>query len=66
MITSVQPNVKLDARYSIGDTCKALGIHRCTLLRYTEAGMIKCGFRRENGRKFYSGNEIVRFWKAKL
>lgn len=64
MITPVEPAVRADGRYSISQTCAVLGIHRNTLRRYTESGMIKCGFRRESLRKFYPGREIIRFWRA--
>ena len=66
MIRATEPVVAADGRYSVSQTCTALGIHRNTLQRYTEQGLIKCGFRRESARKFYKGSEIVRFWKAQL
>ena len=66
MITAIEPQVAVEGRYSICQAAAALGIHRNTLLKYTEAGLIKCGFRRESARKFYLGSEIVRFWKAQL
>lgn len=66
MITAIEPQVTADGRYSVSQTCAALGIHRNTLRKYTELGMIKCGFRRESARKFYKGSEIVRFWRAQL
>lgn len=66
MIRATEPVVASDGRYSVSQTCLALGIHRNTLQRYTEQGLIKCGFRRESARKFYKGSEIVRFWKAQL
>lgn len=66
MITATEPQVAANGRYSVSQTCTALGIHRNTLFKYTEAGLIKCGFRRESARKFYLGSEIVRFWKAQL
>lgn len=66
MITATEPRVTADGRYSVSQTCLALGIHRNTLQRYTELGLIKCGFRRETARKFYKGSEIVRFWRAQL
>lgn len=66
MITSIEPNVTEKGRYSAMQTSAALGIHRNTLRIYTEQGMIKCGFRRINGRKFYTGSEILRFWRAQL
>ena len=64
MITSIEPQVSLSGRYPAGEAARLLGIHRHTLRRYTDAGAIKCGFRRESGRKFYAGSEILRFWKA--
>lgn len=66
MITSIEPNVNESGRYSVTQASQALGIHRNTLRGYTDAGLIKCGFRRESGRKFYEGREIIRFWKARL
>lgn len=66
MITSKEPDVSATGRYSIGETCAALGIHRNTLCRYTEQGLIKCGFRRATARKFYLGQEILRFWRAQI
>lgn len=66
MITAIEPKVALDGRYSITEACKALGIHRNTLLKYTEQGMIRCGFRKINARKFYKGSEIIRFWREHL
>lgn len=66
MITTNEPKVNEGGRYSVMQACEALGIHRNTLRNYTEQGLIKCGFRRETGRKFYVGREIVRFWRAQL
>lgn len=64
-MTCEQPNVVLDGRYSIKDTCSILGICRETLFRYTHVtGDIRCGIARRGGRerKFYTGKEILRFW----
>lgn len=66
MITAIEPKVNENGRYSVTQTSEALEIHRNTLRNYTEQGLIKCGFRRGNGRKFYEGREIVRFWRAQL
>jgi DNA-binding transcriptional MerR regulator len=64
MITAVEPTVSATGRYSVTQTTEVLGIHRNTLINYTNKGLIKCGFRRESGRKFYEGREILRFWSA--
>lgn len=66
MVTSIPPVVNDFRRYTIDETCGILGIHRSTLRRYTDSGLIKCGYRRETGRKFYLGSEISLFWKAQL
>ncbi|WP_159522957.1 helix-turn-helix domain-containing protein [Sunxiuqinia indica] len=66
MITPLEPEVAETGRYSVTETCKILGIHRKTLQRHTDEMAIKCGIRRSNGRKFYKGDEIKRYWKAQL
>ncbi len=66
MISPVEPNVNELGRYSVMETCAALGIHRNSLRKYTEQGLIKCGFRKLSARKFYSGREILKFWRAQL
>ena len=63
-MVSIQPQVNMNGRYCVSATCKLLGIHRNTLLNYTKAGYIRCGFRANSKRKFYYGREIVRFWRA--
>ena len=61
-----EPEVVATGRYSVGKTAEILGIDRKTLWRYTDEGLIRCGFHRANGRKFYLGSEIQRFWRAKF
>lgn len=63
-MVSEQPQVNMNGRYCVNATCKLLGIHRNTLLNYTKAGYIRCGYRATSKRKFYYGREIVRFWRA--
>ena len=65
MVTQ-EPNVRPDGRYSVKQTAALLGFHRNTLLKYTNKGTIRCGIRRSTTRKFYTGAEIIRFWKAQL
>lgn len=66
MITSIEPKVAETGRYSVTETAAALGIHRNSLRNYTEQGHIKCGYRRQTGRKFYLGSDILKFWRAQL
>lgn len=57
-----QPEVKTTARYSIRETCELLKIHRHTLRRYTDKGLIRCGYRKTN-HAYYTGSEILRLWR---
>lgn len=63
-MTYQEPDVLPMGRYSIKETCNALGISRETLRKYTTMGLIRFGMRRNTGKKFYSGKDIVNFWKA--
>lgn len=63
-MTITEPSVIASGRYSVNETSKILGIDRKTLYRHTIEGNIRCGFRRSNGRRFYTGSEIQRYWKA--
>lgn len=66
MINPERPSVTPSGRYSVTQTCAALGIHRGTLQRYTERGAIRAHFRRVDGRKVYEGRDIIRLWLASL
>lgn len=63
-MTNTEPKVEPTGRYSVTETCKALGIHRKTLKRYTDSLAIRCHIRKATGRKYYCGVDIVRFWTA--
>ncbi len=65
-MTTEEPKVSMNARFTITQTCAILGIHRNTLLKYTSLGAIRHGVRRSTAQKFYTGSEIIRFWKSQL
>lgn len=65
-MTNIEPQVPDAGRYSIGETCKLLGIHRNTLDKHTNEGFIRCGYRKTNKRRFYKGSEIKRYWIAQI
>ena len=64
MVTAIEPQVAPTGRYSVGETCKHLGIHRNTLRKYTDEGHIKCGFRRKRREKYIQVRRYSRFWKS--
>lgn len=63
-MTNLEPEVSDNGRYSITEAAKVLGLHRNTLLLHTDQCSIRCGIRKANGRKFYTGADIKKFWKA--
>lgn len=63
-MTPLEPQVADTGRYSITETCKLLGVTIKTIIKYTDQGDLKCGIRKANGRKFYTGSEIRKFWKV--
>lgn len=66
MVISTRPAVESDARYTVTQTCLILGIHRNSLRKYTDAGLINCIFNGICARKLYLGSEIVRFWQTQM
>ena len=65
-MTNVEPKVADAGRYTMTETCKALGIHRNTLRKWVQAGKMKVKFRRIDNRKVIDGAEIKRAWRVAL
>lgn len=65
-MTNIEPKVADAGRYTMTETCKALGIHRNTLHRWVQAGKMKVKFRRIDNRKVIDGAEIKRAWRVAL
>lgn len=62
----VKPSVNPQGRYQISDTAGALEVHISTVDRWTRAGIMKCGIRRTNGRRVWTGEEIIRVWQTMM
>ena len=65
-MTNVEPKVSDAGRYTMTETCKALGIHRNTLRRWLQSGKMKVKFRRIDNRKVIEGSEIKKAWRVAL
>lgn len=62
-MTSEEPKVTLNGRYSVREAGEILGVNRCTINRWIACGELMCGVRRTNGRRFIYGRELIRFWE---
>ena len=65
-MTTEVPNVSPTGRYNTKETAAALGVCVDRVRNYANRGVLKCGYRRHNGRRFYEGSEIIRFWRSRL
>ena len=65
-MTNVELKAADSGRYTMTETCKALGIHRNTLRRWLQAGKMKVKFRRIDNRKVIEGSEIKKAWRVAL
>ena len=60
------PSVSLMRRYTTKEACTILGVCRNTLVKYTRAGMIEFGTMKSNGRRFYLGGSLLKFYNSVL
>lgn len=65
-MTPIEPTVNVASRYSVGEAAKILGVHRNSILNYTKAGLLKYGVRKATKKKFYTGLELIKFWRASI
>lgn len=64
MVTEM-PNVKDTAQYSVKQTADLLGVSPRAIENWLIKGYIKCGRRKHNGYRFFTGKEIKRFYTAR-
>lgn len=58
-------NIRKTGRYSTTEVEKILGVNRSTLGRWIQRGLIRCGYRRHNNRRFFEGTELIRFFNSR-
>ena len=66
IMKKTEPIVELTAKYELRDACFILGVTASCLSKWTAKGVIKCGRKKLNGRRFWTGAEILRAWKAQM
>lgn len=60
------PGLVRTKKYSTAEVAELLGVHRTTIRRYAEGGYLKCGYSRQNGRRFFTGEQILNFYNSQL
>lgn len=65
MIETV-PQVIETAQYELRDAAKALEVSKSCIVKWTEKGVLRANRKKLNGRRFWTGAEILRAWRAKM
>lgn len=63
-MTAEEPQVSLTGRYSPTEAARILRTSRSVIYQYANKGVLKFGYRRANNRRFVTGAEIMKIWKA--
>lgn len=62
----MEPAIIKNGKYGITEVAELLGVSAGTINRWTSAGLMRAGRRRVNGRRFWTGEEILRAWRAQI
>jgi DNA-binding transcriptional MerR regulator len=59
-----EPKVAKEGRYPTCEAARRLGCHRNTLKRYAGVLRINPRMNPNNNRRFYTGEQLIRIWRA--
>lgn len=65
-MTTKEPKINLTDRLELKATAEVLNVSKGTVLRYTQKGLLRAGIKKSNGRRYWLGSEIIRFWQASI
>lgn len=65
-MTTIEPKISPLARLELREAAEALGVNKSTILRWTRKGILRAGVKRSNCRKFWTGAELIRLWRASM
>ena len=57
-----KPQVDLLGKYELREAAESLDVHKSTIDRWTRLGIMACTIRKSNGRRVWTGAEILRMW----
>lgn len=65
-MTNTVPTIDPKARFELREAAAILDVGKASVLRWTSIGRLRCGIKKSNGRKFWTGAELIRFWKSEF
>jgi excisionase family DNA binding protein len=60
------PDIIQSGKYELREAAKALGVSTSTIDKWTRKGVLKCQIRKANGRRYWTGAELLRAWMANM
>lgn len=61
-----QPQVEPKAKYELRDAAKVLEVSKSSIAKWTEKGLLRARRKRVNGRRFWTGAELLRLWSSQI
>ena len=61
---ATEPHVSLTAKYELREAAKILQVSTSTITKWTARGKLRAGVKRVNGRRFWTGYELLRAWRS--
>ena len=65
-MVNIEPQISDSARYTVTEVAALLQLHRNTIRDLAESRMLKYKLSPRNGRKYFLGREIKRFWRTQV
>jgi hypothetical protein len=65
-MTQTEPQVVETAQYELREAAKALKVSTSCVIKWTEKGLLRAKRKRLNGRRYWTGAEILRAWRAQM
>ena len=62
MITE-KPNISLTARIGICEAAKVMAVSKSTIDYWTRNNKLRCHYHAHNGRRFWTGADLIHFWQ---
>lgn len=62
-MTTNEPQVAINGRYSVTQASALLGVHRNTINNYANSGRLKYHLTRYTFRKVFTGRDLLNFWR---
>lgn len=61
-----QPQVDPKAKYELRDAAQVLEVSKSCIAKWTERGILRANRKRANGRRFWTGAELLRLWNSQM